>query len=477
MASVSSHIKSGILWNVLASFARYGLQFAAVMILARLLSPAEYGLVGLLAIFIAVADALVDSGLGGAVVKKEGAQPIDFSTLTVYNLVVSIVIFLLYVYGATWVADYYGQPELEGLLRLYSVCIIVYALSIAPRAMLAKQLRFKAIALLNTLAGAVALVVAIVLAYRGFKAYAIVWQYLVNALVFSVGAMILVRYRFSLAFSWASFREQFNFGFFTMVTMLLRMVNENIYSNVIGKKASMNQTGCYSQSMKVMNIPVGFLFNMIEGTFFPVMSQITDRNEFQTQIIRLNQRTMGCILVLFTLLLPINREIVLVLLGEQWIDSIWTVRMLLLAGMFISMGNVGSNLIKCTGRTFLMMRCEVVVLAVSLSGLWFIASCGYEAIVCWFLAVCAGKFVLLTIVACRQVEIGVWRFLRPLWWVALCCLLFVALFSQISIGSLWLSIIVKGAVYLLLGAIGFLLFRRYKARTASAGQDGTTSGF
>ncbi|MBQ0141620.1 MAG: oligosaccharide flippase family protein, partial [Prevotellaceae bacterium] len=215
MTDYRSSIKSGIIWNAVASFARYGLQFAAVMILARLLTPDDYGLVGVLTVFITVADALVDSGLGGAVVKKANATDIDFSTLTVYNFFVSAIIYLLYYYSAPYVADYYNMPELTGLMRLYALTILVYALTVAPRAYLTKCLRFKAIALLNTFAGAIALVVAIILAYNDFGPYTIVWQYLINSIIFSVGTIFMAKYKFSLRFSWESFKEQFNFGFYT----------------------------------------------------------------------------------------------------------------------------------------------------------------------------------------------------------------------------------------------------------------------
>lgn len=460
MGSIVSQIKSGIFWNVLSSFARYGLQFIAVMVLARRITPEEYALVGILSIFINVADALVDAGLGGAVIKKTNASSIDFSTLTVYNLVVSVVIYLLYLMGASWVADYYSQPRLEGLLQLYSVCIIVYALSVAPRAYLVKMLRFKEVALLNSFSGAIALIVAIILAYLDFKSYTIVWQYLVNSIVFSIGAIYLAKLKFSFAFSWTSFKEQFSFGFYTMLTLLCKMINENIYNNVIGKKVLLTQTGFFSQSSKLMNIPVSFLFNMIEGTYFPVMSQIVDRDEFERKIIQLNQKTMGIIILLFSTLIPFGREIVYILLGENWLGMVWTVKILFLSGLFISLSNVSLNLIKSTGKTYLMLYSEAIILIMSILTLFYVADKGYEAIVYCFLIFCIIKFILVTSVACYLVRINLVRFIRPLGVLILLCALFVYLFSMISIDNILLSVGLKLCLYLIIVSISYFCFRK-----------------
>lgn len=461
MADFKSTIKSGIIWNSIASFARYGLQFAAVMVLARMLVPEDYGLVGILTVFITVADTLVDSGLGGAVIKKANATDIDFSTLTIYNFFVSLVIYLVYYISAPYIADYYQMPELTGLMRLYAVTILVYAMTIAPRAYLTKHLKFKSMALLYSFAGAIALVTAIVLAYKGYGAYSIVWQYLVNAIIYSIGTIIMAKYKFCFSFSWASFKEQFNFGFYTMIALILKNINENIYSNVIGKKASIAQTGYYAQSGKLMNVPVGFLFNMIEGTFFPIMSQIENKALFAEKIVKLNRKTMTIVIILFSIAIPMNREIVYILLGDQWIGAVWTVRMLMIAGLFISLGNIGSNLIKCTGKTYIMFRYELIVFVLSMLALYFASGYGYDAIVLSFLCVTIIKMIMVTVLGCKLIDISFLAFVKPLLPVALYSFAVILICINIDIENIWLSIILKGIVMLPCFG-GFLYYQKRK---------------
>ena len=166
MIDTSKKIKGGILWSSASTFFRYVFQFGGLMILARMLSPHDYGLIGLLTVFIATADILVDSGLSGALVKKQNATKVDFSTLTSFSVAMSAFLYALYFFIAPVVARIYDQHDVIFLLRMYSLTIIVFAFSLAPKAYLVKNLEFRTLSIINVISSFAGLVTAIIMAYN-----------------------------------------------------------------------------------------------------------------------------------------------------------------------------------------------------------------------------------------------------------------------------------------------------------------------
>lgn len=310
MNDSSSNIKKGIVWSSINSFARYGLQFGGMMILARLLSPVEYGLIGITAIFISVAEIITDSGLSGAIIKKENAKSIDYATLATFNLVVSVLIYLIYYILAPYVAKYYNQPQITSLLRVYSISILIFAFTIVPKTKLTKELRFKTLSVISIISGSLGLVVAIIMAFKECGPMSFVGQYITNALVSSVLIMYCSKYKVVFSFSKNSFLEQFTFGFNTTVANTLKSISENIYNNVVGITSSISQTGYYTQALKLTNVPVRFFCTLIDGTYFPVLSQIHDKNEFNKKIKSINEKTLAIIVVLFAMTLSFRKEII-----------------------------------------------------------------------------------------------------------------------------------------------------------------------
>lgn len=122
----TKNIRKGVFWNSINSIAKYGLVFIGTIVLARILTPEDYGLIGIMTVFITVAEVLIDSGLGGAIIKKKQVSEIDYSTLTVYNGVTSIIIYVIFYFSAPFISKFYDKPILEELLRLYSIVILIF---------------------------------------------------------------------------------------------------------------------------------------------------------------------------------------------------------------------------------------------------------------------------------------------------------------------------------------------------------------
>lgn len=463
-------IKKGILWNSINAFARYGLVFVGTIVLARLLTPEDYGLIGILAVFISVAEVLIDAGLGGAVVKKVNVTSVDYSTLTVYNLLASVIIYISFFSIAPFVGSFYDNSVLEQLLRLYSIVILIHSITIVPRIALVKQLYFKTLSLISLISSISGLVVAIVLAHLGYGVYSLVWQYIINAVVSSVLTWYLSPYRFKfrkgLRFSYSSFKEQFAFGINTTVANSIKSINDNIYANIIGKVSGLTLTGYYAQSYRLSSVPNNFMFSLIDNTFFPIFSQETDNAKFVKELGRLNNRTVCIIVILFGCAIPICKELIFILLGEQWLKAEMSLMILLVSSMFISISNIGRNIMKCKGETLMILKCEIRIFLFAMLLLAITSQLGYYYILSCLLIVSIVRFVLFNQVAYHLISVNVSLLFKPLLvamaWVAVAVLVsysisflnlvfYVSLVFKLCIYAivmlLWIIIYHKGIVY------------------------------
>jgi len=404
--NINKSLKHGLLWNSFASLSNYGLQFLAIIVLARLLGPEEYGLIGILGIFIYVAEIIIDSGMGGAVVKKIDAKAVDYSTLAVFNIATSIVLYLIYFVAAPLLGDVYDKPQLCLYLRIYAIDLLINAFTLVPRITLQKQLRFKAYSLMIVVSNMVGLSVAIVMAYMGFGVMSLIMQYLSLSVVKGIVAVVATRYKLSLVFSKASFKEQFTFGINTTIANICKTFSENLYTNVIARYASIVQAGYYNQALKVSNVPNRFIDSLLNTTIFPIFSQIGDHEEFSRKIEKINVMGACVSFAGIGLLICFAQEIIVVLLGEKWLPIEWSLKMLLWATTFIVVANIGRNLLKCTSKTFKILKNEVIVSAISVTLLFCAIPFGYETIVYCFLLTSIIKTAMFTYIADREIGVS-----------------------------------------------------------------------
>ena len=455
--NIKNPIKKGLIWNSISNFSRYGLMFIGTMVLARLLTPEDYGLIGIISVFIAVGEILISAGLGGAVIKKTNANEIDFSTLTTYNLGVSIIIYLLFFFIAPIIANLYYKPIINSLIRIYSLVILIHAFAIAPQVSLTKQLRFKALSIINLTGGTCGLIIAIILAKNNYGVYSLIGQYLSQSCIVSLLLIIVSKYRFKIGFSKKCFKEQFNFGFNTTLASVLKSVSENIIGNIIAKTSTITQTGYYTQSNRLVHVPQNFFFNLIDHTFFPVLSQINNKSEFTNRIKKINERTNLTLIFLFGLSIVCCKELIYFLLGEKWMDTEWTLTILLYSGTFICLSNIGRNVLKCLGHTQQILKIEVKMFVL----IMFILLIGYilgnyQFILYGYLFSCIAKSIYINFHAGKNIglsfkdqNVSIIKMILPV-------SIFIIILNDISISPIiLLNGVIKSIIYLIL-SLGYL---------------------
>lgn len=365
-----------IIWSGISILGQSGITFLSTVILARMLTPDDFGLIGIVTIFIAFAQIVVDSEMGGALLKKPTVTNADYSTLFYYNLVVSILIFLLLYFTAPLIADFYSEEALTDIIRIISLTIIIHAFRVTQRIMIFRDLNYKIYAIINLVSGIVSLGVAILIAMEGYGYWALVWMQIVLAVMHVVCMQIYNRFIPSLTFSRESFRYQFSFGISLLGSDTTRTIANNISTNIIGKISSMQFTGYYTQVGRITNFCQNSITTMMDQTIFPMMA----RMENPLKVLNVYHRLLWILsagLLLVTVLFLVFAELIIrIVLGEEWMSTTEIFRILAISIPPASIQILCRNVIKTLGDTKKIFYLETVKSAIVIATLLAAAFAG-----------------------------------------------------------------------------------------------------
>ena len=219
----------GIIWSGLERLSVQGVQFLVMLVIARILEPKDFGLVGMLAIFLAVAQSLIDSGFSQALIRKQDRADVDNSTVFYFNIVVSLILYVILYLIAPYVSAFYHEPQLTSLMRVMCLIVVINSFAVVQRAIFTASIDFRSQAKASFIAALASGVVGVTMAIIGYGVWSLVWQQLVNAFVNVVMLWILSTWYPKLVYSWKSFRELFAFGSKLMVSGLIDTVYNNLY--------------------------------------------------------------------------------------------------------------------------------------------------------------------------------------------------------------------------------------------------------
>lgn len=354
------YLKQGIFWNTLHQFGQFGIQFCATVVLARILMPSDFGLLGIITIFINLSSMLTDSGLAGYIIKKKDIRSKDFNTLFFYNITVSFILYLILFFFSTAIGRIYEDDKLISLIRIGSLSILINSLSIVQITKLLKSLKFKVLAIINLTSGGISLIVAIILAYLGFGVWALIFQQLVMAGLVTVISFTYNRYIPKLEFSLSSFKAQIKFGFPLLVSNLIGVINNNIGNNIIAKISSLSFTGYYTQAQRLQNYPNLLICSIIDRTIFPVFSKIQDINDLKIKAQELWRYSYALLFPVFVLIILNAKEIITLLLGDKWANAVWIFQLFMISSFPALQKVLLRNFIKSTGYTNDISKTEIL---------------------------------------------------------------------------------------------------------------------
>ncbi len=343
--------KIAYLWGLLSKFLPEVIFLGTTMVLARLLAPEDFGIIGVISIIFTVANAITSSGLGGSLIKEKNVSELDCSSIFCFNVVVSALLYIIVFFSANSIEAYYEVPGLAKITRIVSLTFVLDSFSLVPRALLYKQVNFKLICIISILSVVISSLCSISYALVKPDVYSIVTYRVVLSASTSILYLYFSKYKCSFRFSLTSLKKLLPFGIFTTLSTVVDSIYENALSLIFGKTEGMGSTGYFYQAKKTEDALTITITSTIGQVAFPILTKLKDDYKVLKQE---SDSVFKTIVLLFTpLLLLISvyaDEIMVLLYGNNWIDSGIYMRLLMYAAVFMVMENLNRTFIKSLGK-------------------------------------------------------------------------------------------------------------------------------
>ena len=337
-----------------------GVQFIIGVILARLLLPEQYGLVAMALVFITVFYVFVDSGFSAAIIQRKEITKSDLSTVFYMNMGVSLVVFAILYFLAPLIADFYNESQLINIVRVLSIIVILYALTIVQNSIIRREVNFKLKTRIEIVAQILSGAIAIYLAYSGYGVWALIWKTLLNQIFVNLQLWIKNNWFPSFEFSKNSFKELFSFSGKLLVSGILDSIYRQIYRLIVGKFFPAAELGYYTRAEQFKNLPSQAVSNSLMAFLLPVFSKMQDEPE---RLKRAAQRVLKIVMffnINTMILMGILAEpIIQVLLGDKWLPTVPYLQLLILVGVFYPMHVINVQILTALGRSDLFLKIEV----------------------------------------------------------------------------------------------------------------------
>jgi len=381
MSDITEKTKSGLKWAAVENISIQGIQFVLGLIMARLLVPSDYGIIGMIAIFISISQSVVDSGFSNALVRQKHSTEVDYSTVFYFNVVIGICCYLLLYVSAPAIADFFNTPILVDLVRVLGLNIIINSLSVVQVAKLTSAVNFKTQARCNASAALLSGVLGVLCAYKGCGVWSLVIQQLSSKIIVCVSLWYLAKWKPIFVFSRDSFKRLFAYGSKIFLSGIINQIYGHLNTIIIGKFYTSSELGFYSRGQQFP----GFLGDNINGILqkvtFPIFAKIQDDDEHLINVYRKNIKLASMFMFFFMLMLASLAEpLINLLLGEKWLAAVVYLQIFCIAMMFDHISTINLNLLMIKGRSDLFLRLEIVKKTISISILLLVAPLGVIAI-------------------------------------------------------------------------------------------------
>lgn len=370
--SLKQKTVKGVGWSFADNIANQGITFLVGLVLARLITPEEYGLIGIILIFVAVFDSIVNCGFSNALIRKNDADDMDYNTVFIVNMVLSVVLFIAFFFSARFIADFFGQPLLEPLTQVMGSIVIIHAFAIIQRTVLIKRIDFKTQTKASVISSVTSGIIGITMAFYGYGVWSLVGQQLSRALLNTICLWIYSHWWPKLQFSWNSFRELFGFGWKLLVSSLIDTVWREIYQVVIGKCYAPATLGQYTRAHQFASIFSSNLNSVIQRVSYPVLSSLqNDKERMKEGYRRVIKVTMLVTFVLMLGLAAVAKPMIQVLVGDQWLVAADFLPIICLQMMLYPLHSLNLNMLQVQGRSDLFLKLEIIKKCVAVIPLLF----------------------------------------------------------------------------------------------------------
>ena len=368
MTSLKSQALNSTFWSFFETFGKTGLQFVIGIILARLLFPEDYGIIGVLAIFLGISDVLVDSGFKTSIIRSKDLTDVDCSTIFYVNLSVSIVVALLLFAAAPSIASFFNKPELVNVTRVFALIPVINGFGLVQSALLLKNLQFKRNAKISIAANVIAGTIAILLAFRDYSYWALVWKAIIFAGIYNLFLWITSSWHPQLIFSFEILKKHFRFSSKLLINGIVNAVFDNMYSFIFGKFFSFKELGFFTRGKGYVNMVTKTLSVAMQKVNTPLLAAAAkDHNYTINAYTKLLRASTLLIFPATALLIAVAEPMIVFLIGEKWQPAVPYLQILAISGVIYPVLNANSSLLVVLGRSDLILKLTFITYPVAIA--------------------------------------------------------------------------------------------------------------
>lgn len=356
-----SSVARDILWSGVERFSVQGIQFLLSFVIARQLSPSDYGLIAMLSIFMAFAQTFIDSGFSNALIQKQDRTNVDYSTVFYFNVVVAIVMYLIFFFGAPWISAFYKAPQLTSIIVWVGLNFIISSLGTVQRAKLTVELNFKLQAYVAIVAVIISGILAVWMAYNDYGVWTLVFQTLVNNTI-TVFLLWLTAHWFPMrVFSWNSFKELFSFGSKLLASGLLHTIYSNMYTIIIGKFFNATELGYFNRAFSITQYPSSNITNVVTRVTYPVECQLQhDNSLLQQKYFSFIRSVSFVVFPLMVGLAVLSEPFIRIVLTDKWLGVVPYIQIMCFAYMWNPIMQMTLDLLNAKHRSDYSLKSEIV---------------------------------------------------------------------------------------------------------------------
>ena len=455
MNDIKQQAVKGIFWSVIERFSIQFMLTVLGIVMARLLTPSDYGIVGMLAIFLAISQSIIDSGFCNALIRKPDRTEVDFSTTFYFNIVIGFVLYIVLFFTAPLIASFYKTPLLVPITRVISIKLILNSLCIVQNAKMTINVDFKTAAKVGLISTAISGVIGIAFAYKGYGPWALVWQTVISSVLSTALLFYYIKWKPLFVFSKKSFNELFSYGSKLLASGILDTIYKNIYTIAIGKRFSSADLGFYTKARLWGDFPSATLTGVFQRVLFPILSKIQNEMDRLQKVYRTYLKLVA--FIIFPLMMGLcatAKPFVNIVLGEKWNGSVILLQLLCFSLMWYPVHSINLNLLQVKGRSDLFLRLEIIKKEITTIALIITIPISIKAMRIGNIVSSYFSLVINTYYTGKLISIGFFKQMKDL---------FPVLFSSVSmclivlfVSSFFQNLYIQGAVGVLVGVVYYL---------------------
>lgn len=351
----------GAYWGFLDSFLGQGLPFIANIYIARILSPDDFGLIGMVAFFIALSQVIVESGFTNSLIRKLNCNEDDFSTVFFTNLIYGLAASVIIIFSADYIALLYKEPKIAPIIQVLSIGLVINSSVIVHRVRCIKQIDFKTLTKVSVFSGLFSSLLSIVLAHNNFGYWSLVWSLLAKSFIYALMFWFYSDWRPKFVFHRIIFKEHFKFGSNLLLSSLIETGYKNGYFLFIGKIFNTNTLGQYYKADEIAALPSQQLSGLVSKVSLPLLSALqSDLEALKRGFANLVSKTMFISFLVMFNLMAISKSLVLTTMGDKWEEASHYLILLSLGVVFYPLHSLNLNLLQVLGRSDLFLKLEII---------------------------------------------------------------------------------------------------------------------